>query len=158
SRSTASTPTPPPLVNIASRLPGNGRTRPSVSAAANSSSRSSTPQQAGAAERGVIDRVSTGERPGMRLRRLRPLHMPARLAPDHGLDARGGARRRHEFARVVDRLDVEENCPGRAIEREEIEQVAEIDVDLVPERDGRREADVVRRRPLDEARGDGAGL
>src|SRR5262249_40235938 len=42
SRSTASTPTPPPLVNIASRLPGNGRTRPSVSAAANNSSRSST--------------------------------------------------------------------------------------------------------------------
>jgi hypothetical protein len=72
----------------------------------------------------------------------------------------GGARprRRHEFARVVDRLDVEQNRPGRAIEREEIEQVAEIDVDLVSERDGRRETDVVRCRPLDEPRGNGAGL
>src|SRR5262249_57239607 len=82
----------------------------------------------------------------------------AGLDHHYGLDAGGGARRRHEFARVVDRLDVKENCPGRAIEREEVEQVAEIDVDLVSERDGRRETDVVRCRPLDEARGDGAGL
>ena len=42
SRSTASTPTPPPLVRIARRLPENGCSRPSVSAAANNSSRSST--------------------------------------------------------------------------------------------------------------------
>jgi hypothetical protein len=61
--------------------------------------------------------------------------MAAGLDHHHGLDASGSARRRHEFARVVDRLDVEQNRPGRAIEREEIEQVAEIDVDLVSERD-----------------------
>ena len=40
-RSTASTPRPPPLVKIASRLPASELTCPSVSAAANSSSRSS---------------------------------------------------------------------------------------------------------------------
>jgi len=84
--------------------------------------------------------------------------MAAGLDHHHGLDASGGARRRHEFARVVDRLDVKQNRPGRAIEREEIEQVAEIDVDLVSERDGRRETDVVRCRPLDKARRYGAGL
>ena len=42
SRSTASTPTPPPLVRIARRLPGKGFCRPRVSAAAKSSSRSNT--------------------------------------------------------------------------------------------------------------------
>jgi hypothetical protein len=94
----------------------------------------------------------------VRLRRLGSLRMAAGLDHHHGLDASGGARRRHEFARVVDRLDVKQNRPGRAVEREEIEQVAEIDVDLVSERDGRREADVVRCRPLDKARRYGAGL
>jgi hypothetical protein len=36
----ARTPTPPPLVRMARRLPGNGFNRPSVSVASNSSSRS----------------------------------------------------------------------------------------------------------------------
>jgi hypothetical protein len=84
--------------------------------------------------------------------------MTAGLDHHDGLDARGGARSRHEFARVVDRLDVKQNRPSRAVEREKIEQVAEIDVDLVPERDGRRETDVMRCRPLDKAGGDGTGL
>jgi hypothetical protein len=47
--------------------------------------------------------------------------MAAGLDHHHGLDASGGARRRHEFAHVVDRLDVKQNRPGCAVEREEIE-------------------------------------
>ncbi len=115
-------------------------------------------QQPGAPERRVVDGVRTGERAGMGLRRLGALRMAARLDHHHRLDPRGGARRRHEFARVADRLDVEQNCARSAVEREEVEQVAEIDVDLVAERDDRRKADLARRRPFDQARRDGARL
>ena len=116
------------------------------------------PQQAGAAKRGVVDRIGTGERAGMRLRRLGALRMAAGLDHHHRLDPSGGARRRHELARVVDRFDVKKNRAGRAIEREEVEQVAEIDVDLVSERHDCRKTDAMRRRPFDQACGDGAGL
>jgi hypothetical protein len=112
-------------------------------------------QETGAAKRSVVDRVSTGKGPGMRLRRFGRLCMAAGLDDHHRFDASGRARRRHEFARVVDRLDVKENRSGRAVEREEIEQIAEIYVDLVAERDGRRKPDSMCCRPLDKARGDG---
>ena len=94
----------------------------------------------------------------MRLRRLRALRMAPRLDHDDRLDPGGRARGRHEFARIVDRLHVQENRTCRSIEREEVEQVAEIDVDHVSKRDHRREPDTVHRRPFDQARGDGAGL
>ena len=42
SRSTASTPMPPPLVRIASRFPGGDLSRPSVSAQSNNSRKSDT--------------------------------------------------------------------------------------------------------------------
>ena len=67
----------------------------------------------------------------MGLGSLRTLGMAAGLHHDDWFDPRRSTRRRHEFARVVDRLDVEENRPSRAIKRKEVEQVAEIDVDLV---------------------------
>ena len=99
------------------------------------------PQQAGTTERRVIDRIGTGEGAGMRLRGLRGLRMAAGLDHDDRLDPGGRARRRHELSRVGDGFDVEENRTGRAIEREEIEQVAEIDIDDVSKRDHGRKAD-----------------
>ena len=149
---------PPPLVRMASRLPGNGLHPSERLGRREQFVEIEHPQQAGAAERRVVDRIGAGERAGVGLRRLGALRMAAGLDHDHRLDPRGGARRRHELARIVDRLDVEQNRAGRAIEREEIEQVAEIDIDLVAERDHRRKTDPVRRRPFDQARGDGAGL
>ena len=116
------------------------------------------PQQAGAPERRVVDRIRTGERAGMRLRCLGALGMAAGLDHHDRFDPSGGARRRHEFAGVVDGLDVQKDRPRHAVEREEIEQVGEVDVDLVSKRDDRREADTVRRRPFDQARSDRAGL
>ena len=54
-----------------------------------------------------------------------------------GLIARRSARRRHELARIVDRFDIKQDRARLAIEREEIKQVAEIDIDLVAQRDDR---------------------
>ena len=87
----------------------------------------------------------------MGLRGLRALRMAAGLDHHHRFDPGGGARGRHEFARLVDRFDVEKNRPGRAIERKEIDEIAEIDVDLVSQRNGGGEADAVHGRPFDQA-------
>ena len=94
----------------------------------------------------------------MRLRRLGALRMAPGLDHDDRLDPGCRARRRHELARIVDGLHVQENRTGRPIEREEVEQVAEVDVDLVAKRHDRRKADTVRGRPFDQSRSDGAGL
>ena len=149
---------PPPLVRIASRLPGNGSYAPERLGSGEQLVEIEHAQQAGAAERGVVDRVRAGERAGVGLRRLGTLRMTAGLDHHHRLDPCGGARRRHELARVVDRFDIKQDRTGAPVEREEVEQIAEIDVDLVAQRDDRRETDAVRRRPFDQARGDGAGL
>ena len=57
-------------------------------------------QQAGAAERGVIDRVGAGERAGVRHRRFGALRVPSRFDHEHRLGPRRRARRRHELARI----------------------------------------------------------
>ncbi len=115
-------------------------------------------QQAGAAECGVIDRIRAGQRPGMRHRRFGALRMTSAFDDQHRLGARGGARRRHEFARVLDQLDVEQNRPRCPVHGEIIEQVGKIDVDAVADGDHRGEADATHRRPFHETGGDGAGL
>ena len=115
-------------------------------------------QKPGAAKGGVIDRVGAGERAGMRRGGPRALRVPARLDHDDRLRARGGAGRRHELARVGDRLDVEQDRAGAAVGGEIVEAVAEIDVDHVAERHEAREADLAPRRPFDQARRDGARL
>ena len=91
SRSTASTPMPPPLVRIASRLPANGSHAAERLRRGEQLVEIEHAQQAGAAERGVVDRVRAGERAGVGLRRLGALRMAAGLDHDHRLDR---ARRR----------------------------------------------------------------
>jgi hypothetical protein len=115
-------------------------------------------QQTGAAERGVVDRVGTGKRAGVGRGRLGALGVAAGLDHDHRLAARRGARRRHELARIADRFDVEQNGARRPVQREVIEQIAEIDIDRIADGHYGGKADAVRRRPFDEPRGDGAGL
>ena len=51
------------------------------------------------------------------------LRMPAALDHDDRFDAGGGAGRRHEFARVLDQLDVEQNRPGASVNSEVIKQI-----------------------------------
>jgi hypothetical protein len=63
------------------------------------------------------------------------LRVTARFDDKHRLGARRRARRRHEFARVTDRLDVEQDGACAAIEREVIEQIGKIDIDAVTDGD-----------------------
>ena len=82
---------PPPLVRIASRFPGGESSRPRVSAQSNNSRRSRDPQNAGATERGVVDRVRTGERAGVGRGGFRALRHAAGFHHHDRLDPRGGA-------------------------------------------------------------------
>ena len=77
---------------------------------------------------------------------------------DHRLGARRGAQRRQEAARVVHRLDVEQDAVGGRIEQQRVEQLAEIDVEGIAERDHRGEPDAGRRREIEQRRAHGARL
>ena len=77
---------------------------------------------------------------------------------NHGLCPRRAARGRHELASIFNRLDVQQDRPRRAIKRKVIEQVAKINVELIPDRYYGRKAHRPWCRPFDETRGDGPGL
>ena len=149
---------PPPLVRIASRLPGGDLTRPSVSAQSNSSRRSDTRRIPARLERGIIDRVRTGQRAGVGRSRFRALRHAAGFDDHDRLDPGGGARRRHELAGVLDRFDIEQDRACLAVQREIIEQIGDIDVELVADRNDPGKADRALRRPIHHACGNGAGL
>ena len=77
---------PPPLVRIASRLPEERPHPPECLGRGEQFVEVEHPQQAGATERRVIDRIRAGERAGVGLRGLRTLRMAARLDHDDRLD------------------------------------------------------------------------
>ena len=149
---------PPPLVRIASRLPGGDSSRPERLGAVEQLAQIGYPQHAGAAERGIVDRVRAGQRAGMGRGGLGALRHAAGFDDDDRLDARGGARRRHELAGVLDRFDIEQDGARLVVQREIIEQIGDIDVELVADRDDPGEADRALRRPIHHAGGDRAGL
>jgi len=107
--------------------------------------------EAGTANRGIIDGVRSGERAGMRHRRLGAGGVASGFDNQHRFGARRSARRRHEFTRVLDRLDVEQNRARAAVKGEVIEQVGKIDIDAVADRDNRGETNAVQRGPFHES-------
>jgi hypothetical protein len=64
----------------------------------------------------------------------RSLAVTSPLDDDDGFHARGGASRRNKLAGVGNRFDVKKDRIGSIIEREMIEAIAEVDVNLVAER------------------------
>src|SRR3546814_5268463 len=72
----------------------------------------------------------------------------AGLDHHHRLAARRSARRRQELARVAHVFDVQQDRAGVAVDGEMVEQVGEVDVERVADRNHRREPDVARARPL----------
>ena len=110
-------------------------------------------QQTGAPESRIVDRVGSGKGAGMRGRRARSLFMAARFDDDDRLDAGGGPRGRHEFLRSADQLDIEQNGAGRPVGGEIIEAVAKIDVQLIADRNDRREARCMANAPFGHRRG-----
>ena len=115
-------------------------------------------EHAGAPEGGLVDGVGAGERPGVGGGRPRALLVAPGLEDDHRLEAGRRSRRRHELAGVGHRLDVQEDGRGRGVQGQVVEQVAEVDVGHVADRDQVGEADVAGGGPVEDAREDGAGL
>ena len=66
-------------------------------------------QETGTAERGVINRVGSGQRPVCVSAALAPAAWRPDLIDEHGLGSRRRPRRRHELARVLDRFDVKQD-------------------------------------------------
>jgi hypothetical protein len=104
-------------------------------------------EHAGAPERGVKDEIRRRQRTGVRRRCAHAVSGAAGLDHDHGLGARRGARHRHELARRLDRFDVEQDRARVRIARQVIEQVAEIDVEALADRDHVRKTDPARLGP-----------
>ena len=105
-------------------------------------------------ERGRVDRVGRSERGCVRVRRDGARRMPAGLHDDYRLQPCGGARGRHELARVTDRFDVQQYRARMPVAREVIEEIGEIDVQRVAERGDGRKADLAAHAPFDERGGD----
>ena len=106
-------------------------------------------QHAGACNRRVEHRVRPGECTGVRGGGLLAGDRAPGLDHDHRFVARRGARGRHEFARLLDALDVEQDGAGRRVAAQEVEHVAEVDIGAFTERDKVREADAARARPVE---------
>ena len=106
-------------------------------------------QNAGALEAGVIDLVGTGERAGMRSRRPRAFGKATGLDGDDRLGTCRDARRRHEFAGMRNRLDIEQDRARSGVGRQVIQHVAEIDIGHVAHRDDMGEADAARLGPVE---------
>ena len=86
----------------------------------------------------------------MGLRRFGALRMPARLDHHDRFGSCRRARRRHELARVFHQFDVEQDGAGVPIEREEVEKIAKVDIDLIAERDHGGKTDGPDRGPFDQ--------
>ena len=80
------------------------------------------------------------------------------LDHDHRLVASRRARRAHELARNLDRLDVQQDRPRLGIAGEEVQKIAKIHVGLLAQRDEMRKADVAGARPVQHRRHQRAGL
>ena len=134
---------PPPLVRMARRLPDERLARGQRLGGGEQLVEIDTPQQAGAAKRGVVDRNPI--RRARRCASLQPWHRAWRpdLITTTGL-IRAAARAADRNLRALDRLDIEQDRAGAAIQREVVEQVAEVDVEAVANRDDGGETNAVR--------------
>ncbi len=110
-------------------------------------------QQSRTTEGGVIDGIGPCERAGMRQGGSGGCAMTAGLDNDDWLCPRCSAGRGKELTSVGYRFDVEEDCVGPIIEREMIQAIAKIHIDLVADRDNAGKANLSMIGPFDQ-RGD----
>ena len=80
--------------------------------------------------------------------------MPADLEHHDRLGARGGAHARQQSARVVHAFDVEHDAVRVGVERQEVEDLRELDVDAGAGRDDRGEAEARRPGVVEQRRDD----
>ena len=115
-------------------------------------------EQSGAPKGRVVDVVTPRHGTGVRGRRLGAFAVTAGLDDDDGFGACGDAGRRHELARVRDRLDVKQDCMGLTVRRQVVEHVAEVHVGHVAERNQFRETNVASVGPIQHRGHDRTGL
>ena len=92
-------------------------------------------QQACAPERGFVGGIGAGERAGVGQGGPGARCLPAGLDDDHGFGSRGPACRREELPRMRHRLHVEQDGAALRVAGEIVEEVAEVGVSHVAERD-----------------------
>ena len=118
------------------------------------------PQQAGAVERGGVDRIAAGQRLHMGVIAARGCAAAAASGFDqhHRFGTRGRARGGHELACIADVFHIQQDRAGAVIGGEVIQQVGKIDIQAVAQRNHRREPDRTRYPPLHQRRGNRAGF
>ncbi len=121
------------------------------------------PQDAGAAQRRVVHVVVADQVGHLEEERVGDAHQrivgrASGLDRDHRFVARGGARGRHEGAAILDGFDVEQDRARARVGGEEVEHLAEADVQAVAERDEVREADLLAQRPVEHHGADRVAL
>ena len=85
----------------------------------------------------------------MRERGLGPFGMAAGLDGDHGLRAGAAPRRGHEFRRVRDALDIQENRAAHDLAREIIQHVAKVHIRGIADGDDMAEAHALHGGPIE---------
>ena len=106
------------------------------------------PHHAGAAHQRIEHRVGAGQRAGMRLRRLGTGFMPADLDHHDRFQARDGAQRTHEAARVANAFDIKQDALGLRVISQVIENLAEVDIGGGAGRNHAGKTDAVGFRPV----------
>ena len=89
---------------------------------------------------------------------LRALRHPPRFHHDHRFKAGSGACGRHELSCVPDSLHIEEDRTRLFVQREIIEQICDIDIELVADRNDARKSDGSLRAPIYHRGCDRTGL
>ena len=84
------------------------------------------PDQAGPSEGRVVDLVPVQAQAGAAGPLRRRAELPAGLEHEHGLDAGGGARSRHEAPRVGDAFEMDQDGPGREVQGQVVQDVAQL--------------------------------
>jgi len=102
--------------------------------------------------------IAAGERTGMGRGRACRFREAARLDHDHRFGTGSRARRRHEFPRRGNRLEVKQDCARGDVGAEEIEQIANIDIGHLTHRHDMGESDPLGDRPVDDPSDEGARL
>ena len=113
---------------------------------------------AGPFERGVEHAVRTDQGAGMGRSRLGAGGVTTGLEDDHRLGAGCDLERGDEAAGVADAFDVKKDRLGFGVVGQKVEDVAEIDIGRVAEREQGREAEIVRAGPVGDSRAQGARL
>ncbi len=115
-------------------------------------------QQAGASHGGVEDVVTARDRTSVRRRGLRAGGVAAGLDQHDGLVTGDGTRRRQELTRRHHGFDVEQDRARVVLMAEVVDQIAEVDVERVAQRNEMREADAARIGPVEHRRAQRARL